>query len=178
MVLYVPIPCFSVFFSPQFPAMYHRISALLLCIGGLEGRDMPSWNSTWQVSVNKHFLLLHFRVCIGSSSGVAFSSHSTLLGNCIESFLFFDPLIIAFFQQNDSLLLWIPCACYHSSVNKLAVTLAWHHLYYIFIVTDIKQDGTKETTCVSSFQQHLDIILSTLSTIFLPWHHSFSGKTI
>lgn len=173
-----PFHVFFCIFLPPSPAIYHRISALLLCIGGLEGRHMPSWNSTWWVSVNKHFLLFHFRVCIGLSSGVAFSSHSTLLRNCIESFPFFNPLIITCFQQNDSLLLWIPCACYHSSVNKLALTLAWHHLYYIFIVTDIKQDGPKETTCVLSVQQHLDIILSTLSTIFLLWRHSSSGKTI
>lgn len=66
---------FFLFFSP--PPIYHRISALLLCIRGLGGRYLPSWNSSWQVSVNKHSLLFHFRVCFDSSSGVAFSSHST-----------------------------------------------------------------------------------------------------
>lgn len=146
-ILYIPIPSFSIFFSP--PLYISKCCSHMYRWS--RGEDMPYWNSSWQVAVNKHFLLFNFKVFIGLSRGVAFSSHSTLLRKYIEYFPVFSSLIIAFFQQNDSLLLWIPCACYHNSVNKLTLTLAWHHLYFIFIVTDIKPDGPKETICVSSF---------------------------
>lgn len=146
-ILYVPIPSFSIFFSPT--CYIFKCSSYMY--RGSRGEDMPHQYSSWQVAVNKHFLLFNFKVCVGSSCGVAFSSHSILLRKYMENFLLFSSLIIAFFQQNDSLLLWIPCACYHNSVNKLTLTLAWHHLYFIFIVTDTKPDRPKETICVSSF---------------------------
>lgn len=157
--------------------MYPRINALLLCVRGSGGERYAKLEYKL-ADFSKWTLLLHFRVFIGSSRGVAFSSHSALLRSCIETSPLSKSVSIVFFQQNDSLLIWIPCVWYHSSVNKLALVLAWHHLYYVFLVTEMKQDRPKETTCVSSFQQHFDSMLSTLSTAFFLWPHSSSEKAI
>lgn len=132
----------------------------------------------WQISVNRHdfFILesLHWFI----------PWDGFFLPLCIAKKLYrnfpFVQLCQHCFLSAEWLTAYLDSLCMeaHSSMNKLALVLAWHHLYYVFLVTDNKQDRPKETTCVSSFQQHFDSMLCTLSTIFSLWPHSSSDKAI